>query len=119
MNISRSYVRKQIANVPSDNWLMTHTPDRSAYMDPRIAYIFDGLDYDRILRLVVGHRWQAIHPSNWPRLIRKNTEMYRAPIDIRDTDAIDSGLSKVREWWEKVGKYINPYYEALRRDRGY
>ena len=117
VGISRSYQRYALKNIPTMRWQDTHTKSNlDNYLDPRVAYIFEGLPYDRILRLVIGSRWTIVHPANWPRLIRHHTSLYGDPLEIRENEEIDVGLSKVREWWEKRGQYINPVLERFRRE---
>lgn len=108
--ISKNYQRYQMRNIPPISWQQSHTQDSlDKYMDPRVQYILDGLPYDTILRLVVGSRWTDLHPSTWPRRIRERTRLLTGEaLDIRDNELIDVGLSKVREWWEKTGRFLPP-----------
>jgi len=78
-------------------------------MDGRIGYIFEGLDADKILRIVVGNRWSILEPKEWPRRVRERTKWLTGePLDLREDEPIDVGLSKIREWWEKTGRFLSP-----------
>ncbi|HEV2173133.1 MAG TPA: hypothetical protein VGR71_06185 [Nitrospira sp.] len=94
--------------------MAAHTERQSNYLDARIAYLC-GSEADSMLRWAVGETWRYLAGEAWPRRIR-----YRTGLDVRDGSPIDEGLSKVREAWDRWGRfeYLNPVQKAVRRTFG-